>query len=400
MMNDTEPNRKALESFVVDNPDLERLEALLDQFNIFEALNAVRVEVRHSDFLSFLLNPSQSHGLGDTFIKRLLQKALVSSSQQSLKITPVDLDIMDLNELIVFREWQNIDILLLDEGNHLAVIIENKIYSGEHGEQLKRYRQIVNQHYPDFLIVGLFLTPEGDQPSDESYFPIDYLSICEILTKLTESRAPSIGQDVRVLINHYIQMLRRHIVSKSEIEELCRRIYRKHQRAIDMIYEYRPDQQEAVREVLEKLIGREPGLVPDHSSKSYVRFGVKDWDVPALLQGEGWTSTKRMLLFQFNNFEEKLSLFLVIGPGPAETRQKILDIAHANQPPFKPAFHALGKKWNTIYVRQFLAASAYEESEGEDLEIEIGKKWKQFLENDLPKIQSALKSQEWIWKSQ
>ena len=63
---------KALEALVVDNPDLERLEALLDQFNIFEAIGAVRQEVRHSDFLAFLLNPQQNHGLGDTFLKRLL----------------------------------------------------------------------------------------------------------------------------------------------------------------------------------------------------------------------------------------------------------------------------------------------------------------------------------------
>jgi hypothetical protein len=61
-----------LEALVVNNRDLEELEALLDQFNIFEALGAVRVELRHSDFLSFLLNPHQSHGLGDTLVKRLL----------------------------------------------------------------------------------------------------------------------------------------------------------------------------------------------------------------------------------------------------------------------------------------------------------------------------------------
>jgi len=33
--------RLALESLVVDNPDLERLETLLGQFNIFKALGAV-----------------------------------------------------------------------------------------------------------------------------------------------------------------------------------------------------------------------------------------------------------------------------------------------------------------------------------------------------------------------
>lgn len=57
-------DRQALTALVVDNSDLERLEALLDQFNIFEALGAVRVELRHSDFLAFLLNPKQSHRLG------------------------------------------------------------------------------------------------------------------------------------------------------------------------------------------------------------------------------------------------------------------------------------------------------------------------------------------------
>jgi len=53
-----------LEALIVDNPDLERLEALLEQFNIFEALGVVWVELRHSDFLAFPLNPRQSHGLG------------------------------------------------------------------------------------------------------------------------------------------------------------------------------------------------------------------------------------------------------------------------------------------------------------------------------------------------
>ena len=41
--------------------------SILDQFNIFEAMGAVHVEVRHSEFLSFLLDPYQNHGLGDTF---------------------------------------------------------------------------------------------------------------------------------------------------------------------------------------------------------------------------------------------------------------------------------------------------------------------------------------------
>ena len=92
-----------------------------------------------------------------------IAKTLASTSQQSQPVTPITLDIWDLGELIVQREWQNIDILLTDERNHLAVIIENKIDSNEHGEQLQRYRKIVSQHFPGWHILGLYLTPEGDQ---------------------------------------------------------------------------------------------------------------------------------------------------------------------------------------------------------------------------------------------
>ncbi len=48
---------QALEHLVVGNEDLERLEALLDQFNIFEAIGVVNQELRHSDFLAYLLDP-------------------------------------------------------------------------------------------------------------------------------------------------------------------------------------------------------------------------------------------------------------------------------------------------------------------------------------------------------
>jgi len=69
-----------LQALVVDNPELEELESLLEEFNIFEALGAVRQEARHSDFLAFLLNPRQNHGLGDAFARRLLQKAIARRS--------------------------------------------------------------------------------------------------------------------------------------------------------------------------------------------------------------------------------------------------------------------------------------------------------------------------------
>jgi hypothetical protein len=91
----------ALQDFLVENEDLERLEALLDRFNVFEAIGAVRQEVRHSDFLAFLLDPQQSHGLGDLFATRLLQRSLRTAPATVESVTPIDLELWNLATLEV-----------------------------------------------------------------------------------------------------------------------------------------------------------------------------------------------------------------------------------------------------------------------------------------------------------
>ncbi len=130
----SEQDLKALEDFVVGNRDLERLEALLDRFNILEALGMLRQELRHSDFLAFLMDPKGSHGLGDVFVKRLLRGALGGSGDVPLPMTPIELEQWDLGRVEVRREWNHMDILLLDEDHKLAVVVENKIGSGEHSD--------------------------------------------------------------------------------------------------------------------------------------------------------------------------------------------------------------------------------------------------------------------------
>jgi hypothetical protein len=186
-------DRAPLEALVVENPDLERLEALLDQFNIFESVGAVRQELRHSDFLAFLLNPQQPHGLGDVFLRRFLQRTLRVFTPGEAPVTPIDLDVWSLDGTITLREWQNVDILVLDEAHNLAVLIENKIGTYEHSNQLQRYYETVQAHYPAWHIVAIYLTPEGDSPSDPRYVPVDYALICDVLEQLAESRSSTFG---------------------------------------------------------------------------------------------------------------------------------------------------------------------------------------------------------------
>ena len=69
----------------------------------------------------------------------------------------------------------------------------------------------------------------------------------------------------------------------SEVQEICRKIYKSHKRALDLIFEYKPDKQLEIYECLVDIIGKDPDLVLDEvSSKSNVRFISEDLDFDTL----------------------------------------------------------------------------------------------------------------------
>jgi len=116
----------ALAAFVLGNSELEELERLVARFNIFEALGVVRQELRHSDFLAFLLDPNEAHGLGDVFVRQFLLRIVQGSPRAGPRIS-IDIALRNLSGVTVRREWQNIDILLLDEANRTAVVASTAI---------------------------------------------------------------------------------------------------------------------------------------------------------------------------------------------------------------------------------------------------------------------------------
>jgi hypothetical protein len=387
---DERADRHALAAFVVDNPDLERLEGLLAQFNIFDAFGMRRQELRHSDLLAFLLDPRQTHGLGDAFVTRLLQRVLMTSNLPSPAVSPVDLAVWSLDRLLVRREWHYIDLLLVDEEHRLVVIIENKTGSGEIPDQLKCYMKTVQKHYPGWKLLAFYLTPDGSLPTHEDYVPVGYRLVCDVIEDLADGQQPALDPAVPMLLSHYARMLRRHVVADSEIADLCRTIYRKHQRALDLIYEHRPDDQDTMRDFLVDLVTSRDDLVLDQARKVEILFTVREWaEVPQLKQGVGWTPSGRMPLFGFWNKPKELSIGLVIGPGPQEIRNALANRAREAGPPLGVKGKQ-GQQWTTIFSQHMLDAREYEVLTVREREDRVRERWHMFLDNDLPKIRAGL----------
>ena len=229
--------REALERFVVDNDDLLALEARIGKFNIFDALGIAHAEIRHSNFLAFILDPAESHGQGQLLLKAFLMDLLKHAPAESRPLSPIDLDGIDLRGIEVSREWKNIDLLIHCKEPQFAVVIENKVGSREHSNQLGRYRKTVADHYDGVRTLFVYLTPDGSESSDESWVPYTYADIHRVFTRIRQTYHNAIGDDVRVFLDHYLHLLGTRFMNDEELDKLCRQIHKNHRLALDLIWE-------------------------------------------------------------------------------------------------------------------------------------------------------------------
>jgi hypothetical protein len=382
--------KEILEEFIHENTELEQLEEIVDEFNIFTALDIVNNEIRHSNFLSWLMNPDESHGLGDYFLTSFLKEASSKSSSLGIEGPSVfDIDSWNFDDAEILREWKNIDILIKCDNQKFICVIENKIYSKEHSEQLRRYGDIIKKEYPNYKKLFVYLTVEGDIPSESEYIPLSYSEIAPLIEHLIKSKKNKLGSEILAFISHYNEMLRRYIMKDSEIQEICRKIYKRHKKALDLIFEYKPDKLLEIYDCLVGIIQKDSDLILDDSSKSYIRFVPKNLDfIPK--KGE-WTKSKRILLFELNNNPNGVDLNLIIGPGPQEIREKLYAIAKGNLSLFNKSKRKLTKVWFTLYKKSILKSKEYEDKEAEEVRKFLEEKLIKFKNSDLPKIEHEIK---------
>jgi len=213
------------------------LELLIGKFNIFDAVKIARAEIRHSNFLAFLLDPSESHGHGELFLTALLMDLLKHAPAHRRPLSPIELDGAHLSGVEVRREWNHIDLLVTCSEPSLAVVIENKVGSSEHSDQLNRYEQTIKKHYGNRGTLLVYLTPNGDEPSAEAWVPYSYRDIYRVLSRVRTTYKNSIGADVLVFLDHYLNLLGSRFMDDPQIDELCQRIYKNHRRALELIYD-------------------------------------------------------------------------------------------------------------------------------------------------------------------
>lgn len=231
-------DEESLQNFLLDINCLDELFPWTNKFNLFDVLKISRTEIRHSNILSWLLNPNENHGLGDAFFKTIIQT--IVQNDDTGKYNILETLLMDFYSFSVYREWKNIDILMVSDTEKFVIAIENKIGSHEHDNQLEKYRNILNTDYPNYRKICLYLTPDGEDPSDTDNW--DILSYRDIVEALSFQKSIiDLAPDVALVVENYLDVLKRDIVQDEKLVEICNKIYAKHRKALDLIFEHRID---------------------------------------------------------------------------------------------------------------------------------------------------------------
>jgi len=212
--------------------------------NIFEILKIKNMEIRHSNFLGWLLDPEESHNLKNEFLKGFVQEGINKN-----KYTEITVDIDSIDSVKIEREYKDIDLLI--ESHDVVFCIENKIFSNEHSDQLKKYKKIVQKEFPNKEKVFIYLTPSGkpSQQETELYLPISYLVVLEVLKQLNIKK---IDKNAQIYILDYIATLEKDILKNNELKAPLSKLHLEYGEFIKQILEKRNTTQSKEREIYKK----------------------------------------------------------------------------------------------------------------------------------------------------
>jgi hypothetical protein len=271
-------------------------------------------------------------------------------------IRPLQLAVADLDDAIVHREGDNIDLLIEIPCLDLVVLIENKIGAGTSDGQLRRYREIVERRYSHRRHLFVLLTPDGTDPDCEGYVAFSYRHLAEVIDDL--ARDETIASEPKLILAHYVEMLRRHVVPDEELKALALRLYDRHREAFDFVFESRPEPQ-GVLDALKARVLSVDGLMEDRSTATIFRFLPSRWDetLPDLgCSTESWTRTGRGLMFEIkiNPSSGRIHLILIMGPLSSQFRERIYAAAMGRPDIFRGLVKPMGQHHSTLFSRELL----------------------------------------------
>jgi len=265
--------------------DFTDLVAKVNKFNVFNVLKLENAEIRHSNFLGWLLTPYKNHLLGDDFLKELFKIILKDhANNQDISTNISDIIFNDFSDAQITLEkmtdeGRRIDIFIESKKNDFVCVIENKVWSDEGWNQLEDYEKYINSHKEYGSCkhkLFIFLTPNTNYDCTKlykNYIRMDYGKICYAIDRILKKDCGIVSDEIRHFIENYKEMVERNIMEKYDNEtlELCSRIYNEYGNVIDLIMQ-KGNPKAQVMSILEEILQERTDLVDIRQEKNGFLF--------------------------------------------------------------------------------------------------------------------------------
>jgi len=245
-MNKEDEKIRLIKSFIFDDNLQKRLSEIqnnLMDFNILEITGMGHQETKHSNILGWLFDDSEhslEYKILDEFLKRVIEK----NKNYQIENLKEYVYLSNKQDLNIYREKDNIDLLIVDENNKVVITIENKVFAserkdGEDGGQLQKYKDIIDKKYnDDYQKYFIFLTINLEYPSkgNENWMIANYQMITDTIEIMTNNQDLSVK--TKIIFDSYVDLLKkRNIIKNIQLDKICTQLWIDYKDELNLIHE-------------------------------------------------------------------------------------------------------------------------------------------------------------------
>lgn len=246
-----------LDRMIAESSEFKELSSSLDGFNLWDLFHINTHEVHNERMLLWLLKENKSHNLRDFFLRRWLililhndrlNKIVLQRSLNPLNIEyarVVESKIISQKKIFINGRERRLD-LFIDlktlRQDDWVIIIEIKIETNDSPDQLKDYRQWLNENFPDHKKLTIFLYDENlpqNLPTGEDpyWLKTTFTDIRKVIKEALKEKKGLIPLRERSFIEQYLENLPPLAPEgKAEnLDELTHSIFGKYSRGVQYV---------------------------------------------------------------------------------------------------------------------------------------------------------------------
>jgi len=282
---------KLVEDFIYDanvQNILTEINKNVMDFNILEITGMGSQEIKHSNMLGWLFDDSEhnlEYQILDGFLKKVIALNPNKDLQEYLYLANNKRDIK------IYREKDNIDLLIVDESNKIVITIENKVYAneridGDDGGQLSKYKMNIDEKYYDseYSKFFIFLTIDLELPSEENleWLRASHQMVTSVIENILKTKETTVK--TKIILESYVDLLKRNgIVADEALKKLCDKIWsnKEYRNALDILIENQSLNLVKISEIIQRRLkskNTEFELYGDKPNDILIKYDDIDYD--------------------------------------------------------------------------------------------------------------------------